>query len=479
MVGKRDLLLVKTHRLRCSWMPLGLMYVAAGAEKKGAKVGIIDLSLEEDHVKVLKSVLEGVQPRIVGIGGMYEEFNEAKEVAAIIKVTTPTAKVIVGGPMATSLPQECLQNKNMDVVILREGESTIQDLLLYINGETELSEIKGIVFKSGGEIIFSEPRPIEDIDGIPIPSWHLIEPERYIESKDNWFGVAHLRVMNMAASRGCPYHCIYCDKNVLGQKWRGRNPKNIVDEMILLKDRYGAEAIMFVDDIFDVNRKWVLDLIDEMRSRDINMYWGCNSRANHADYEMYKKMHEAGCSYVGLGVEFGSDSMLKKARKQLTVEQAHRAIGLAKKAGLRAIGYHMIGMLDETQEEINETIKFAINSKLDSGGISVVAPITGTELYDIAVKAGKIDPDKPWWEATRANALINLSKNVSSKHLVYLISKTYWMFFWSRPARKWPRWMCKIMQLSFYVFYPFVGERFGDFTFWLDKIRRKLHLSLP
>lgn len=480
MADKKDLLLIKTQYLRVASVPLGLMYIAQAAEKIGAKVKIIDLSIEHNYKKALKSTFIKCEPRLVGIGGMYEEFEGAKEIAAIIKETMPDVLVVLGGPLGTSLVKECLRDKNIDIVVLKEGESTTQDLLHYINGEIKLPQIKGIAFRKNDEIIFTEPRSLEDIDAIPIPAWHLIDTPRYIESRESWFGIKNLKVLYVAASRGCPYNCIFCDKNIFGQKWRGRNPKNIVDEMILLRDMYGANAILFVDSIFDMNKKWVINLIEEMKLRNVRMHWGCISRVDHADYELYKKMHDALCCYVFFGIEFGSDEMLQKTRKQTTVEQAYKAIEIARRAGLRTVGSHMMGMLDETDKQINETIKFALGSKLDVGGFSIVTPIPGTVLYDMAVGAGKITPAQPWWKATYSNAFINLSKNVSSEKLTYLTTKAYWMFFWSRSSRKLPRWACKFMQLSFYVFSPLTGgERFINFINWLDRVRRRLRLNLP
>lgn len=480
MAEQKDLLLIKTHVVPINWVPMGLMYVAKAAEKVAAKVKIIDLSIERNYKEVLESKLIECKPRLVGIGGMCVEFDGVRETAGIVKKIMPDIKVVVGGALTIPLLKECLRDKNIDIVVFKEGESAIQDLLRYINKEMVLSEIKGIAFRNDDDDIFlTQPRSIEDIDTSPIPAWHLIDPLRYIESRDNWFGIEHLKVMNIVPARGCPYSCIFCDKSVFGQKWRGRNPKNIIDEMIMLRDTYGAEAILFLDDIIDVNKRWVIDLIEEMQSRDVKMYWGCASRVNHADYELYKKMFDAGCRYLFFGIEFGSDAMLQKTRKQATVEQAYKAIEIARKAGLRVVSAYMLGMLDETDEQINQTIRFALSSKSDTAGISVLTPIGGTVLFDMAVAAGKVNPGQPWWRATRANAYINLSKDVSNKRLAYLAAKAYWLLFWSRPSRKWPRFVCRVMQLSFYILSPFVGDRFVKIIFWFDNIRKKLHLGLP
>jgi len=479
VAGRKDLLLIKTHYVRIKYAPLGLMYVAAAVENKGAEVGIIDLALEDNHKKALREVLIASRPRLVGIGGMYEEFEEIKRVAASTKEILPDTPIVVGGPIGPSLTAECLKDKNIDIVALGEGESLIQDLLRYIDGETALPQIKGIAFRGSAEVTFTGPRPLEDINAIPIPAWHLIDPPRYFQPHDNWFGIDNLKVLNIAPSRGCPYSCIFCDKGTFGHKWRGRAPGNIVDEMILLRDSFGAQATLFADDIFDVNKEWAVSFTEEIRSRGVNMYWGCASRVNHSDYELYKKMYDAGCRYLFFGIEFGSDEMLKRSGKRTTSEQVYRAIDTARSAGLRTVGAYMLGMLDETDKQIHQTMEMALRSRLDVASANVVTPIAGTALFNMAVEAGKIKKDQPWWRAGRLDTYINLTKNVSSRRLTYLVSKMYWMLFWSRPSRRIPRFICKVMQMSFFIFSPLAGQRFVNLVSWFNGLRRKLHLGSP
>ncbi len=476
---KERLLLVKTHYLNYKWLPMGLMYVAQAAENAGAEVRILDLSLEKKPFRILEKTLKDFAPALVGIGGMYCEFEEVRQIAKFVKDYLKEALVVVGGPLTAGLAKECLRDKNIDIVSFKEGESIIQDLICYINGKMELADIKGIAFRRNGELFFNASRPIEDVNAIPIPAWHLIDAFRYISTNDNWFGKENLEMLNIVPARGCPYACVFCDKNVFGQKWRGRDPKNIVDEMEMLKKDYGIKAVMFLDDIFDVNKKWVYDFIEELKRRNLGLYWGCSSRVNHADYNLYKAMYEAGCLYIFYGIEFGSDTVLKRANKQINSLQAEGAIEIAHQAGLRVVSAYMLGMLDETEEELEATIRAALNSKAEVCTITVLTPLRGTRLFELAVKAGKIDPAKPWWKATRSNAYINLTKNTSNRRLAYLVSKTYWMLFWSRPSRKLPRWLCKIMQYLFYPLSPLAGDKFINFIFCLDRLRRIMRFGLP
>ncbi|MCM8819645.1 MAG: B12-binding domain-containing radical SAM protein, partial [Candidatus Omnitrophica bacterium] len=428
-----DLLLVKTHHIKYRWLPMGLMYVGKAAKNVGAKIKILDLSLAKRPLNFLRQELLNLRPPIVGIGGMYCEFEEVRQIAKTIKDTLPKTLVVVGGPITTALSKEILQDKNIDLACLCEGELTIQDLLNFLDGKIKLDDVKGIVFRKDGELFYTQKREILDVNLIPIPAWEEIDVFKYIGRNDNWFGIENLEMLNIVPQRGCPYSCIFCDKNVFGQIWRPRDPKNIVDEMLFLKENYKIKAIMFLDDIFDVNKKWVYSFIDELKKRNINMYWGCSSRVNHADYALYKAMKEAGCCYIFYGIEFGTDEMLEKANKKTTTKQIKDAINIAHQAGLRVVAGYMLGMLDETEEQIKKTIRFAIENKTEVATVTVVTPIANTALFELAVKAGKINRNIAWWKATRANALINLTSDVSSKRLAYLVSKTYWMLFWTRP----------------------------------------------
>lgn len=475
------ILLLKSKQICSEFAPIGILYIGSVLEQNGHKVKFLDSSVEKLSEFEFISYINEFRPDAVGITAMYTEINEIFLIAKNVKQISSKIKVIVGGPLASSIPKKVLENKYIDFVVVGEGELTIIELLKNINQIKNLKNISGIGYKMDGEINITSPRePLLNLDSIPYPARHLVNLENYISSFETWLGSTGKihRGTNMIATRGCPYNCIYCDKNVFGRKWRSRSAKNIIDEIEFLVKTYNINAIMFNDDIFDFNQQWLSEFCNELINRKLNIIWGCNSRVNHAKKENYELMYKSGCRFVAFGIEFGNQHVLDFTKKGITKEQIVRAIDTAKGVGLRTIGYFMIGMLNETKAEIDETIQFAISLNLDAGGWGVVSPIEGTRLYHMASGKGLVN-ENSWFYADRNNASVNLTKDVPTKELTKLVNKAYWDFFWSRPSRRYPHFLCRVMILLFPLIYLFTRGKFRITFLYIDRIRRYLRIRLP
>lgn len=477
---KMEIVLIKSDMVQSEFAPLGIAYIGACLEKAGYSVQILDLTVEKMPPKKIGAFLEAHNPFIIGISAMIVEFEQVLKISSICKKFAHEAKVIVGGPITTR-PEIILSQPSIDFVVIGEGEITTVELIEKIKNNQPLDEVKGIGYKVNGVPKINPPREhLDDLDIVPFPARHLLSMKNYISPFENWFGKKPngdpIRATNIITSRGCPYRCIYCDKNVFGTKWRGRTIKNIVDEIEFLMKEYDINGIIFNDDMFDLKRNRVFDLCDEIIRRKLIVVWGCNSRVNHADKKVYQKMYEAGCRYVAFGVEFGNQNILDFVQKDITIEQIRNAINLAKSVGLRTVGYSMIGMIGENERTISETIEFAKSLDLDSGGFSIVIPFPGTILFDLAAKEGFVDENSSW---QANNTQINLTKDLTREQLNRLVNQAYWEFFWSRPSRRAPKVVCKIFYNLFPIFYLVGGNNFGRFVYNSYKILRFSRLSLP
>ncbi len=475
-----NILLVKPWaKLPTYFPPLGLAYLGASLEKAGHSVKILDLTVESIDRNDFNSLLQKYKPDAVGIGCMATEFNDALEVASICKEVMPWLPVIVGGPLPTSIPHAFLEQPTIDIAVLGEGEATIVELLEVLQTGRSLEGVQGIAYKEDGKLRFNSPRsPILDLDSLPFPARHLLPIEKYFSPFENWLAKgSDVRATTMISSRGCPYKCIFCDKNVFGAKWRGRSAANIVDEIELLARDYGINGLLFSDDMFDFSRKRVYQICDEITSRGLDVVWGVNSRVNHADEEMYKRMKQSGCRYVGFGIESGNQDILDFMCKNISLTQVRDAVNIANGVGLRTMGYFMIGMMGDNKETIKQTIEFAKGLDLDSGGFSKVTPLPGTVLFQLAKEQGFIGNEDSA-TSDQFGSAVSLTRDLDSEQLDKIVERAYWQFFWSRPSRRLPKPICSTLSASFPIVWSLTGGRM-DFFIRLNRVRELLHLPLP
>lgn len=362
--------------------PLGLAYIAAVLEQNSFDVKVIDCPVEGmDHEK-LKAELNAYQPGIVGVGAMTQTFESALKTAHAAKEVCPDTEVVMGGPHATFQDKEILaQEKVVDVIVRGEGEETLLELAQKPNG-TSLSGIRGITYRNDDQIIQTPARPfIQNLDALPLPAYHLIPIEKYrINGK---------KIFPVISSRGCPFQCSFCvASEMFGRTFRARSAKNVLDEIELLKNKYGAEGTQFQDDTLTFDKKRALDICDGMIERKINLKWGCGTRADVVTKEILAKMHKAGCQEVCFGVESGCQRIRDSLKKKVTTEQCENAIKWAKDTGIFVTVSIILGYPGETKDTIQESLDFVRKVEPDSVWLNIPTPYPGTELRALVQSKG-------------------------------------------------------------------------------------------
>jgi radical SAM superfamily enzyme YgiQ (UPF0313 family) len=404
------------------WVPLGLTYIAAVLEKEGHITEIIDMNERKMNDDDLRANLkEDVD--VVGISGMITEYQKILKIINIAKDGFPDRKVILGGPLATTLLQQLLKQSKADFIVMGEGENTTLALISAIEHESDVTEIRGIAYKKGEQVVINEPViPIDNIDTIPFPARHLLDMEKYISNHFETFGwkidgYDKIRSTNLTSSRGCPYNCTFCFKDMWGYKWRGRTAENIIAEMELLNEKYNVNGFFFVDDLFVLDKKRVFEFASLLKKSDLDVVWYCNGRANLMQKDMLKAMHDAGCVGIAYGIESGNQSILNSMKKNITIDQTKSVVKWTKEIGTNAAGYFMIGMLGETKEMIMDTLNFAKELDLDFYGFSITTPLPGTELYMEAIKKGLIQTDMASLKGWDFDINVNLTKDCTDGDL--------------------------------------------------------------
>lgn len=369
--------------------PLGLAYLGAVSEERGDKVRILDMEVEETP---LSQALREERPDLVGITANTIQIKAAWRVAQEIKAEIDLP-IVFGGPHPTVLPEESTQRPEVDIVVRGEGEATWADLCQRLEEGAWLEEVEGISYRQNGRVIHNPDRPvIADIDSLPFPAHHLFQMERYTNLQPT-LDTIEGRSFSILTSRGCPYRCTYCSQ-ISPRLWRMRSPENVVAEWRWLVNDLGAREIGVLDDSFNIDRKRVLAICDLLISEGLShVPWIMINgiRANLADEELLGRMREAGCLRTAFGVESGNQEILDTViDKHLTLEEIRAAFKAAKSVGMETIGFFIIGLPGETEETIEETIRFACELDPLVANFSMATPFPGTEMREVVLKRGRL-----------------------------------------------------------------------------------------
>lgn len=419
--------------------PLGLAYLAAVLENRH-KIRILDLSLYTESDAALIQTLKNFEPDIVGVTCYTPFYSSAMNVASLTKKYNPNILVVVGGPHPTILPETCL-NENVDFVIRGEGEQTFPELLDSLEKSNEFEEIKGVSFKKNGKIIHNENRPyIEDLDSLPFPARHYLDLEKYVDRMEG------KRFTTMLTSRGCPYNCTYCCKNIVGKRWTPRSPENVILEIEEIINKYNFRYIHFHEELFTFRKEWVKKVCELLITKNLNITWSCSSRVDLVTPEILQLMKKAGCIYISYGVESGDEQVLKSLKKGITIEQVRKAFKYTHKAGITTRAYFMIGVPEDTPETIQKTINLALEIDPDYAQFSIATPYPGTELWDIAKREGMLKDNFTWDDLLLYEKSVLDTKNLTGKEILkffYNATKAWKWHVFKRTLRKNPSHLLK------------------------------------
>jgi radical SAM superfamily enzyme YgiQ (UPF0313 family) len=316
------------------------------------------------------------------------------------------------------------------LIIRGEPEQTLQELV----ADKSRAQIPGLVWRdeASGKVIVNADRPFNTrLDSLPYPARHLIDNNRY-RRPDNGKAQAVINV-----SRGCPYDCFFClATQVSGEKVRVRSPGNIVGELRECVDKYHIRYFLFWSDLFNLDRDWTCALCRAIIDSGLEITWASNTRADTMDEELARLMHRAGCRLVSMGVESGSQMMLNQMGKRINLEQIRKACGVLKQAGIQQYYYFVIGLPWDTEETVEQTIRFAIELDSDYAIFFSAVPFPGSRFYDYAVnngllprEAGNVFKEAYYYPVATGHYL--------SKERVFALHKSAVRRFYLRPRYVW------------------------------------------
>lgn len=362
--------------------PLGFAYLASFVRKEGYNPLILDLNIDNLSDEEIFGLVREHNPLVVGISFMTNQYGECLRLAKLMKSSSKSIPIVVGGPHVSALPKEILNEcAEIDFSVIGEGEITFLELLKALDGGGKgFHSIKGLCFRDNGGIIQTEPRDlIEDLDSLPFPAWGLIKVEKY-----SVFSIARGATFALLSSRGCLSHCIFCDSHtIFGRKFRGRSARNIFSEIEFLHQKFGMTRFDFVDDLITLKKDRLLELCKLIKESGISLKWMANARVDTIDEEMLRAMKESGCIRIEIGVESGDHSVRRIAKKGISDQQILNAHKLAKEVGIQVGAFVMVGNLGETMESVRMTAEL-LKDVGEDVMVSIACPYPGTELYQVA-----------------------------------------------------------------------------------------------
>lgn len=351
--------------------------VLAAELSNNHEVQILDLDVFPEPLKKLVHYIGEFQPDYVATTAKTPYFNQAIKVMEIVKSAKDKIITMIGGVHPTTFPEETINTPSVDIVVCGEGEDIIREVADGI----PLSDIKGIHYKGeNGKPVKNSPRDLfDDLDQRPFPVWTGYDLSKYVNSRlssrKNPCGF-------FETSRGCPYQCCYCNKNIFGSKIRYKSIERVIEEIKHCL-QIGFQELHFIDDSFTQKLDRAKGICEEISKNGLIFPWSLFNgvRVDRVDLEFFQMARKAGCWQVAFGVESGAQNILDGVGKKTKLSQIRQAIGDAKKAGLDTFGFFMLGLLEETEESMEKTIKFSKSLPFDMVKFVIAVPYPGTKFY--------------------------------------------------------------------------------------------------
>jgi len=359
--------------------PLGLGYIAAVLEEKH-DVKVIAVGAEKLNDTTLRERISVANPEVVGITSDTLTFQRAIDIAEMVKQVNQDITVVIGGAHSNVLPAYPLNYPCFDVSVYGEGERTAVELWDKLSRSASCENIEGIAFRGKDGIVVNPKRElIENLDDLPFPARHLFPMDRYDGS-----------YYSIGTSRGCPFACAFCSNNVVwSRRYRSRSSRSVISEIESMIRQYNTKRIYFREDLFTADKQRVVALCEEIKGRDLDINWMCESRVNTVDEETLTAMKEAGCELVWFGVESGSQRILDYLNKQITIMQIRTTYKLCRTVGIKAGASFIIGVPSETADDIQSTISLAGELKAEFAWFNIFTGYPTSPLYE-HVKENKL-----------------------------------------------------------------------------------------
>ena len=366
--------------------PLSLAWTASIAREAGHDVCLIDARTLDLSKEETLERLKAFRPDIMGFMMTTYMFNDTLEWIKFLKKAL-NIPVVIGGYNLRVYPKESVSHTEIDFGVHQHAYHAIPGLLNALEKGAPLDNVPGLIYKNNGDIIVNPDLPVT-FEDFPFPARDLLPNELYAE-----FPTERKNFTVMVTSLGCPYKCVFCEAG--RTEYNPRTPETVVKEMEECVRKYGIKEIDIFDYDFTVVKSRVERICELIRERGIDVTWACRSRIGIGP-ELLSVMHEAGCRRIYYGIESGNQEILDRMNKGITLDQIKESVKNTRKAGIKSLGFFLIGAPGDTAETVRRTVRFAKSLDLDYVQFSKCLAKPLTPLWEQMVKTTGSDYWKDW-----------------------------------------------------------------------------------
>ncbi len=381
--------------------PFWIAVIAAYFRNNGFNVAVIDANAENILPEETAERVNNLNPLLTAVivygsqpSASTQNMTIAGKICKAIKENT-SSKIAIGGLHPSALPEQTLTEESVDFVIEGEGPYTLKSLLYALkNNTSDYSAVPGLWYYKDVNIKNNPRAPlIKDLDEVLlVAAWDLLPMKKYRAHNWHCFDDIENRMPYGAiyTSLGCPYSCVFCCINApFGKSGiRYRSPELVIKEIDVLANDYGIRNIKIVDELFVLNEKHYMTIVDMLIERNYALNIWAYARVDTVKPENLRKMKKGGINWLALGIESANPDVRDGAEKRMRVKDIGNVVQAIQDEGIRVIGNFIFGLPDDNLETMQETLGMALDLNCEFANFYCAMAYPGSKLYEIAIKEG-------------------------------------------------------------------------------------------